>query len=262
MKKIPQRAIIVGATSGIGYEIALLLIQEGWKLGITGRRKENLETLQALYPDQICIRSFDIRQSGAEKELEALINDLGGMDLFLQSSGIGFQNYTLEPEIELNTLETNGIGFARMVTHAFRYFLQKGSGHLAVISSIAGTKGLGIAPAYSATKRFQNTYLDALEQLARMHKVSIRFTDIRPGFVATGLLNDGKHYPLLMSPAYAAHKIVSALHPKKRVAIIDWRYQILVFFWHLIPAWLWKRLPIRYNTDIEALRFTGFSYGS
>lgn len=245
MKKIPQRAIIVGATSGIGYEIALLLIQEGWKLGITGRRKENLETLQALYPDQICIRSFDIRQSGAEKELEALINDLEGMDLFLQSSGIGFQNYTLEPEIELNTLETNGIGFARMVTHAFRYFLQKGSGHLAVISSIAGTKGLGIAPAYSATKRFQNTYLDALEQLARMHKVSIRFTDIRPGFVATGLLNDGKHYPLLMSPAYAARKIVSALHQKKRVAIIDWRYQILVFFWHLIPAWLWKRLPIK-----------------
>lgn len=88
---------------------------------------------------------------------------------------------------------------------------------------------MGIAPAYSATKRFQNTYLDALEQLARMHKVPIRFTDIRPGFVATGLLNDGKHYPLLMPPAYAARKIVSALHRKKRIAVIDWRYRILVF---------------------------------
>ena len=230
MKKTPRRAVIVGATSGIGYEIALLLVQEGWRLGIAGRRKENLEALQAQYPDQICIRAFDIRQSGAEKELEALIDELGGMDLFLQSSGIGFQNYALDPEIELNTLETNGTGFARMV---------------AVISSIAGTKGLGIAPAYSATKRFQNTYLDALEQLARMHKVPIRFTDIRPGFVATGLLNDGKHYPLLMPPAYAARKIVSALHRKKRIAVIDWRYRILVFFWRLIPAWLWKRLPVR-----------------
>lgn len=245
MKKTPRRAVIVGATSGIGHEISLLLVQEGWRLGIAGRRKENLEALQAQYPDQICIRAFDIRQSGAEKELEALIDELGGMDLFLQSSGIGFQNYALDPEIELNTLETNGTGFARMVTHAFRYFLQKGSGHLAVISSIAGTKGLGIAPAYSATKRFQNTYLDALEQLARMHKVPIRFTDIRPGFVATGLLNDGKHYPLLMPPAYAARKIVSALHRKKRIAVIDWRYRILVFFWRLIPAWLWKRLPVR-----------------
>lgn len=245
MKQSNKYAIIVGATSGIGYEIALLLLQEGWKLGIAGRRKENLEALQALYPDQVCIRSIDIRQPIADKELEALIDHLGGMDLFLQSSGIGFQNYALDPEIELNTLETNGTGFTRMVTCAFRYFLKKGNGHLAVISSIAGTKGLGIAPAYSATKRFQNTYLDALEQLARMHRVPIRFTDIRPGFVATGLLNDGKHYPLLMTPAYAARKIVSALHRKKRITVIDYRYRILVFFWRLIPAWLWKRLPIR-----------------
>ena len=76
MKKTPRRAVIVGATSGIGYEIALLLVQEGWRLGIAGRRKENLEALQAQYPDQICIRAFDIRQSGAEKELEALIDEL------------------------------------------------------------------------------------------------------------------------------------------------------------------------------------------
>lgn len=245
MKQSTKRAVIVGATSGIGYEIALLLLQEGWKVGVSGRRKENLEALQALYPEQVCIRPFDIRLPGAEKELEALIDAVGGMDLFLQSSGIGFQNYTLDPEIELNTLETNGTGFARMVTYAFRYFLKKGSGHLAAISSIAGTKGLGIAPAYSATKRFQNTYLDALEQLAHMHQIPILFTDIRPGFVATGLLNDGKRYPLLMTPAYAARKIVSALHRKKRVAVIDYRYRILVFFWRLIPAWLWKRLPIR-----------------
>ena len=245
MKQSNKHAIIVGATSGIGYEIALLLLQEGWKLGIAGRRKENLEALQALYPDQVCIRPIDIRQPIADKELEALIDHVGGMDLFLQSSGIGFQNYALDPEIELNTLETNGTGFTRMVTCAFRYFLKKGDGHLAVISSIAGTKGLGIAPAYSATKRFQNIYLDSLEQLARMHRVPIRFTDIRPGFVATGLLNDGKHYPLLMNPTYAARKIVSALHRKKRIAVIDYRYRVLVFFWRLIPAWLWKRLPIR-----------------
>lgn len=245
MKQSKRKAIIVGATSGIGYEIALLLLQEGWQLGIAGRRKENLEALQALYPHQICIRSIDIRQPNADKELEALIDNVGGMDLFLQSSGIGFQNYALDPEIELNTLETNGTGFTRMVTCAFRYFLKKGDGHLAVISSIAGTKGLGIAPAYSATKRFQNIYLDSLEQLARMHRVPIRFTDIRPGFVATGLLNDGKHYPLLMSPTYAARKIVSALHRKKRIAVIDYRYRVLVFFWRLIPSWLWKRLPIR-----------------
>ena len=103
-----------------------------------------------------------------------------------------------------------------MVGAAFRYFRDKGKGHIAVISSIAGTKGLGIAAAYSATKRFQNTYIDALEQLASMKKIDIRFTDIRPGFVATNLLNDGKKYPMLMKTDYTARLIVKALNRKKR----------------------------------------------
>ena len=179
------------------------------------------------------------------QKLDELIGELGGMDLYLHCSGIGHQNYGLSPDIELDTLETNGTGFTRMVTAAFRYFARQGNGHIAVISSIAGTKGLGAAPAYSATKRFQNTYLDALEQLACMQHLSIRFTDIRPGFVATGLLNDGKHYPMLMNTAYVARKIVSALHHRRRIAVIDWRYRIMVFFWKLIPPFVWKRLPVR-----------------
>jgi oxidoreductase, short chain dehydrogenase/reductase family protein len=113
-----------------------------------------------------------------------------------------------------------------------------------VISSIAGTKGLGSAPAYSATKRFQNTYLDALDQLAHMNKLHISFTDIRPGFVATPLLKDDK-YPLLMHAPYVASQIVRAISRRKRVAVIDRRYQMLVFFWKLIPGWLWVRLPVR-----------------
>lgn len=240
-----RRAVIIGATSGIGYEVAQLLLAEGWYLGIAGRRRENLLEFQKKSPDRIKICALDIRKEGAENELEKLIGELGGMDLFLQSSGIGFQNFELSPDIELNTLETNGTGFVRMVGYAFRYFRQQGKGHIAVISSIAGTKGLGIAPAYSATKRFQNTYIDALEQLSRMHHLHISFTDIRPGFVATGLLNDGKHYPMLMSPKTVAAHIVRAMHRKQRIAVIDWRYRLLVFFWKLIPAGIWKRMPVK-----------------
>lgn len=239
-----RRAVIIGATSGIGYEVAQLLLAEGWYLGIAGRRRENL-LFQKKSPDRIKICALDIRKEGAENELEKLIGELGGMDLFLQSSGIGFQNFELSPDIELNTLETNGTGFVRMVGYAFRHFRQQGKGHIAIISSIAGTKGLGIAPAYSATKRFQNTYIDALEQLSRMHHLHISFTDIRPGFVATGLLNDGKHYPMLMSPKTVAAHIVRALHRKQRIAVIDWRYRLLVFFWKLIPAGIWKRMPVK-----------------
>lgn len=240
-----KRAIIMGATSGIGYETARLLLAEGWHLGIAGRREKELQMLQAQAPERVWTRIIDIRMPHAGEELLQLINDLGGMDLYFHSSGIGHQNFTLKPEIELNTLETNGTGFVRMVTTAFHYFQKQGKGHIAVISSIAGTKGMGIAPAYSATKRFQNTYIDALEQLANIQHLSIDFTDIRPGFVATGLLNDGKKYPLLMDVQRVAHHIIRALKKRKRIIIIDWRYRLLVFFWKLIPSFIWKYLPVR-----------------
>lgn len=240
-----KRAVIVGATSGIGYETAMRLLKKGWKLGIAGRRIGKLKEIQAISPNQIVIRRIDICQENAENELLQLIGELGGMDLFIQCAGIGYQNPALNMETELDTIDTNVKGFVRMVDTAFHYFAEKGKGHICVISSIAGTKGLGTAPAYSATKRFQNIYIDCLEQLAHLKKHRIRFTDIRPGFVATDLLDDGKRYPMLMSPEKVARRIVSAIRRHKRVAVIDWRYGALVFFWRMIPRCIWKRLPIR-----------------
>lgn len=239
-----KKVIIIGATSGIGEEIAKIYIAQGWQVGVAGRREEALTVLAATAPAQVKTQVIDVTSADAPEQLQSLIEKLGGMDLFLLSSGIGSQNVKLEPEIELNTARTNVEGFIRMVTAAYRFFKEQGSGHLAVISSVAGTKGLGSAPAYSATKRFQNTYIDALAQLARMERLSIQFTDIRPGFVATALLKNRK-YPLLMRADSTAQHIVKALANKKRVAIIDTRYAILVFFWQLIPRWLWERLPIR-----------------
>lgn len=242
-----KRAIIIGATSGIGQEVAKCLLQEGWHIGIAGRRQSALEVFQQTAPEQLVIQALDVTQEDANEKLNTLIAKLGGMDLFLLSSGIGFQNMKLDIDIELNTARTNVEGFTRMVDTAFSYFKENGGGHLAVISSIAGTKGLGVAPAYSATKRFQNTYIDALEQLAHLQKLNIHFTDIRPGFVATNLLNDGKHYPMLMKADKVGRLITRALNRNQRVAVIDWRYGFLVFFWRMIPRWLWKRLPIKTN---------------
>ena len=239
-----QRAIIIGATSGIGKEVAIQLLCAGWQLGIAGRREMELEELQQLAPGRVAIQVLDVTHPEAPQALQNLIAQTGGMDLFFHSSGIGHQNPDLQADIELRTIETNALGFTRMVTAAFQYFKEHGGGHLAVISSIAGTKGLGAAPAYSATKRFQNTYIDALAQLAHIEKLPICFTDIRPGFVATALLNDGRKYPLMMQPERVAARIFCALKARKRVVIIDKRYAVLVFFWRLIPRWLWERLRI------------------
>lgn len=239
-----KRVIIIGATSGIGLEVAKCYLKAGWQVGVAGRREEELEKIHRSAPHQVFTQKIDITHEDAPQCLQLLIDKMGSMDLFLLSSGIGKQNLSLQPDIELQTAATNVSGFMRMVNAAYHYFEKQGKGHITVISSIAGTKGLGSAPAYSATKRFQNTYIDALDQLARMNKLNIAFTDIRPGFVATALLKDDK-YPLLMSAPQVALQIVKAISRRKRVAIIDWRYQVLVFFWKLIPRWLWVRLPVR-----------------
>ena len=239
-----KRIIIIGATSGIGYEVAQQYIQKGYQVGVAGRRKERLESLRAIAPTQVHIQPIDVTTEEAPTQLLTLIDKMGGMDIFLLCSGIGHQNRCLHQAIEMDTIETNVKGFTRMVLAAYHYFSGHGGGHIAVISSIAGTKGLGVAPSYSATKCFQNCYIDALAQLSRMEQRPISFTDIRPGFVKTALLNDGLHYPMCLSPKYAARLIVAAIDHRKRRAIIDWRYALLVFFWRLIPNWLWERLPI------------------
>ena len=146
----PKKAIIIGATSGIGYQVACLLLKEGWTLGIAGRREDRLEAFRQKAPERIYVQRIDILEADADQKLEQLIGRLGGMDLYLHSSGIGFQNASLNPETEIRTLETNGTGFVRMVSAAYRYFRTAGKGHLAIISSVAGTKGLGLAPAYSS----------------------------------------------------------------------------------------------------------------
>ena len=240
-----KKVIIIGATSGIGREVALVYIAQGWTVGAAGRREAELESLRAMAPEQVFTQVLDVTKDDAAKHLQTLINKVGGMDLFLLSSGIGKQNYTLDTEIELATAATNVEGFIRMTNAAYHYFEKQGHGHLAVISSIAGTKGLGAAAAYSATKGFQHMYMDALDQLSRMQKLNINFTDIRPGFVATPLLKCSKRYPMLMQAPIVALDIVDALKRKKRVAIIDWRFRLLVGFWRLIPKWIWLRLPVR-----------------
>ena len=168
-----KRAIVIGASSGIGKEVAKLLLQEGWTLGVAARRVELLQTIGAAEMAQL-----DVTADDATERLRDLIVRLGGMDLFFYASGIGKQNRELKEDIELATVTTNGLGFTRMIGEAYRYFAERGEGHIAAITSIAGTKGLGPAPSYSATKAMQNVYLQALEQQANARGLKIRFTDI------------------------------------------------------------------------------------
>lgn len=239
-----KNAVIVGASSGIGKEVAKLLLKDGWRLGVAARREEPLLELKQTAPEQVEVMTLDVTLPNAGERLLQLIDNLGGMQLYFHASGVGWQNRNLEEKIELETMQTNAAGFARMVGTAYRYFAEKGEGHIAAITSIARTKGLGPAPAYSATKALQSTYLEALEQQAHQRGLKIRFTDIRPGFVKTPLLGDAADYPMLMSVEKVARSIVRAIYKHKHVRVIDYRYRILVFFWKLIPRFIWRKVKI------------------
>lgn len=240
-----KRAIVIGASSGIGKEVARLLLADGWHLGVAARRTELLEELRSEYPELVTVAEIDVTSEDAPRKLLDLIDEMGGVGLFFYSSGIGKQNMLLDKEIEMRTVETNVKGFTQMIDIIYNYMSEHQGGHIAAISSIASTKGLGAAPSYSATKSFQAHYIEALQQQANMRNLNIRFTDIQPGFVDTALLGDDHKYPLLLRTEDVARQIVSAVYKEKGRCIIDWRYRLLTFFWRLIPRWIWVRLKIK-----------------
>lgn len=234
--------------------MARTLVKQGVIVGIAGRRVERLKELQQEFgQERVHIATMDVTTQGATDQLDSLIAKVGNPDLLLYASGIGKQNPELNPEIELNTVATNSMGMVRLVAHFLRYVKQSASydakhkAHIAVITSVAGTKGMGSAPAYSATKSMQSTYLSALAQYVRMYDIPALFSDIRPGFVATEILNPEKHYPMLMTPAEATRHILKGLKRKKRVIIFDWKFKLLVLFWRLIPRCIWERMTFVKN---------------
>ena len=239
-----KKDFIMGDSSGIGLEVNRQLIAQGWHVGIAARRADRLDALQREFPQQVVTQTIDVTRDDAPQLLLQLIDRLGGMSLYFHASGIGKQNRPLEPTIETDTVRTNALGFTRLIDTAFNYFAEHGGGHIAAITSIAGTKGLGPAPSYSATKAFQNVYLQSLEQLANARRLNIRFTDLRPGFVDTDLLSGDNNFPLMLQPQPVAREIVNAINNREHIRVIDWRWRIITACWRRIPRFVWRRLRL------------------
>jgi NADP-dependent 3-hydroxy acid dehydrogenase YdfG len=238
-----KRAIIVGASSGMGRKVSEILLADGWHIGVAARRIDALNEIKALNPSMVVTEQIDVTNADAPQHLLNLVDRLGGVNLYFHASGIGFINSQLDADLEMATANTNVLGFTRMIDTIFNYMADHCGGRIAVISSIAGTKGLGPAPSYSASKAFQNTYIQSLEQLSNSRHLQITFTDIRPGFVDTALLAGGT-YPMLMDSGKVARAIVHAIYAGKHICVVDWRYRIMTFLWRLIPNFVWRKLNL------------------
>jgi short-subunit dehydrogenase len=236
-----KKIIIVGATSGIGREMALLYLKQGCMVGITGRRSQLLQELKMAYPQQVFTSCFDVMEPGNLKNLGLLIEHLGGLDLFIYNSGFGDVSEQLDGEIEIITTKTNVNGFVEMAPFVFNYFVQQGGGHIAVTSSIAALRGNSLAPAYSASKAFISNYAEGLNIKANRLKKNIVVTDVQPGFISTKLSKGNKRF-WVAPPDKAARQIVKAIDQKKRKVYITKRWWLVAKLLPVIPYFIYKRL--------------------
>lgn len=242
-----KRIVIIGASSGIGRQAAIIFARMGWQVAIAARREDKLRDVAQAVPGKIIYKALDVTAPDAAARFGDLIEANGGMDALLFASGVGFANPDLSPGLDNEIIAVNVKGFTTIINAAYLYFKATANterGRIAAITSVAGTKGLGVAAAYSASKRYQQNYLQAIDQLARMQRVNVGVTDIRPGFVRTALLDPDKAYPLTMAVGYAAPLVVKAVLRGSRVATIDYRWRAINAAWRLIPDWLWPRLPV------------------
>jgi short-subunit dehydrogenase len=237
-----KRAIIIGATSGIGKSLCGELVRKGYMVGITGRRSDLLQSIRDKDPERIHGMVMDVRElSTLESQCKAMVHELGGMDLLVISAGIGLFNKELDHSKEEETIRTNISGFTCVADWGMRYFKEQGYGHLVAITSVAGIRGNGTAPAYNASKAFQINYLEGLRINAEKSKLSIQVTDIRPGFVDTDMAK-GEGMFWITRVDRAAKQISDAILKKRKVVYISKRWGLVALLLSLIPYQIYRKL--------------------
>ena len=211
MTENQKKIWITGASSGIGKAVAEKFAKEGWKVAVSARRKEILNNM-AQDPN---IKSFPLdvtKRDQIENVFKKILNDFGELDLCLFSSGTyePKDEQSIDPDKIKNVININFLGVIDCVKTVEEYFKKKKSGHISIVSSIAGYRGLpnssGYGPSKAALTNFsESIYFD-------FKKFGVRVSIVSPGFIKTPLTDKNKFpMPFLKTPQYAAEKIFNGL---------------------------------------------------
>lgn len=235
-----KSAVVIGASSGIGRALAVALSHAGFRVGVVARRADLLASLRAELAGPCVIKTADVSKPElAMRLVRELIDELGGVDLFIVSAGTGFDNADLRWEHERETIAVNVVGFVAMVNVAVAHMEARRSGHLVGISSVAAVRGVGAAPAYAASKAFVSNYLQGVRYRLRKLNLPIVVTDVRPGFVDTRMAG-GDFW--MTSPHTAARHIVSAIRKRRQHVYVTRRWRLVVWLMKAVPDALYARL--------------------
>ena len=248
LDRVP-RAIIVGASSGIGAALALRLAREGYTLALLSRRELKLQKLcEQIHNDTMGQATYfvhDVRSSSDVPDLLLKIcAELGGLDLFVYNAGIQYPN---EPaaysyDNDLHTFHVNLLGAAAWINLVAERFQKLRAGHIVAIGSVAGDRGRSGMPAYTASKAGLHTYVEGFRNRLNRHGVAV--TTIKPGQVRTSLLqNAGKElWPI--SVEVAAEYIWRAIKHRRMVVYVPSRWFLIGWMVRLIPSILFRKLNI------------------
>lgn len=235
-----KNAIVIGASSGIGRELARLLAGEGYSVGLFARRLPLLESLAQEIGSKFYAQ-MDVSDEAAPQKLNDMISRMQGTDLIVYCAGIGHLNPDLAWEREKETIDVNVCGFTCLADAAFRFLMKQGAGQFVAISSIAAIRGSGLCPAYNASKAYMSNYLEGLRCMAQKAKKNIIVTDIQPGLVDTRMAQGEKLF-WLAKPEEAAAQIYRLIKKRKEHGYVTRRWGLIAFCFKIMPGWMYKRI--------------------
>jgi short-subunit dehydrogenase len=191
------------------------------------------------------------RRNGArlcvQKSADALRAEFGRIDILIANAGIGGNNQEtreLRPEFVKKVIDINVMGAVNSVYACLSPMLERGSGQLVAISSLAGFRGLPKSAAYSASKGAMTNLFESIRLDVQNKGVAV--TIIQPGFIKTPLTSGRKNkLPFLMELEAAVPLFLNAIEKKKKFAAFPWQLAIFVRLGRIFPAWLYDKIAGR-----------------
>ena len=244
-----SKAIIIGASSGIGASLAFRLAEEGYVLALVSRNENKLKKLCDSINDKTSGEAvYFVHDVTDDSDIFGLFvkicSQIGGLDLFIYNAGIQFPS---DPEIfsstnDLDVFQVNLLGAVRWLNLVGERFRKLNKGHIVSIGSIAGDRGRGSMSAYSASKSGLHTYMEGFRNRLVRHGVII--TTIKPGQVKTDLLKNAHKEMWPVSSEFAANCIYNAIKKRRMVAYVPARWYLVGMVICLIPSIIFRRLNI------------------
>jgi len=248
-RKMPERVLILGATSAIAMAVAQRLAEKGARLFLVARNPERLaavrQDLLTRGAVSVTVQTMDLDETAAHGQmLAAAAEALGTIELALLAHGVLGKQEDAQASYEAAEaiLRTNFLSAVSLITWLANYFEASKQGTLAVISSVAGDRGRKSNYVYGASKGALNIFLDGVRN--RIDRAGVNVLTIRPGFVDTPMTAHIPKGPLFASPATVAKGILAAVERRKDVVYVPGFWRPIMFLIRNIPERVFKAMNL------------------